>query len=76
MNHSVGTYTDLLLEGNVNVEELDYGCGSSSAPVAVTDICEVYEDDEDCEDQESDEDGDDESDGDGDVKLVEMFHLS
>ena len=26
-NQSVGTYTDLLLGGNFNVEELDYGCG-------------------------------------------------
>ena len=34
------------------------------APIFVTDRCEVYRDDEDCEDQEGDEDGDDESDGD------------
>ena len=43
-NQSVGTYIDLLLGGNVNVEELDYGCGPSSAPVIVTDRCEVNED--------------------------------
>ena len=68
VNQSVGTYIDLLLEGNDNVEELEYGCGLSSSPVAVTDRCEVYRADEDCEDQEGDEDGDDESDGDGDVQ--------
>ena len=68
MNQLVGTYTNLLLGGNNNIEELDYRCGSSSVPVAKTDRCEVYEDDEDCEDQEGDEDGDDESDGDGDVQ--------
>ena len=44
-NQSVGTYIDLLLGGNVNVEQLDYGCGPSSAPVFVTDRCEVNEDD-------------------------------
>ena len=43
-NQSVGTYIDLLLGGNVNVEELDYGCGPSSALVVVTDRCEVNED--------------------------------
>ena len=26
VNQSVGTYTDLLLQGNINVEELNYGC--------------------------------------------------
>ena len=68
MNQSAGTYTDLLPRRNVNVEELDYGCGPSSALVVVTDRCEVYEDDQDCEDEEGVEDGDDESDGDGDVQ--------
>ena len=43
---------------------MNYGCGPSSAPVAVTDRCEVNEDDQDCEDKACDEDGDDESDGD------------
>ena len=57
VNKSLGIYTNLLLEGNDNVEELDYRCGLSSAPVALTDRCEVYGDDEDCEDEE----GDDES---------------
>ena len=61
MNQSLGTYTNLLLGGNDNVEELDYGCEPRSAPVVVTYRCEVYGDD-DCEDQEGDEDGDDESD--------------
>ena len=64
MNQSASTYKNLLLGGNFNVEELDYGCGPSSAPVAVTDRCEVNEDDQDCEDEAGDEDGDDESDGD------------
>ena len=68
VNQSVATYMDLLLGGNFNVEELDYGCGPSSAPVAVTDRCEVNEDDQDCEDEGGDEDGDNESDGDGDVQ--------
>ena len=49
MNQSVGTYTNLLLGGNFNVKELDYGCGPSSAPVAITNRCEVNEDDQDCE---------------------------
>ena len=30
VNQSVGTYTNLLLGGNFNVEELDYGCGPNS----------------------------------------------
>ena len=68
MNQSTGTYTNLLLRGNFNVEELDYGCGPSSTPIVVTDRCEVNKDDQDCEDETSDEDGDDESDGDGDVQ--------
>ena len=29
VNQLAGTYTNLLLEGNFNVEELDYGCGRS-----------------------------------------------
>ena len=53
--------------GNFNVEELDYGCGPSSALVAVIDRCEVNEDNQDCEDEACDEDGDNESDGVGDV---------
>ena len=69
MNQSVGTYTDLLLGGNFNVKELNYGCGPSSALVAVTDRCEVNEDDQDCENEASDEYGDDESDGDGNVQV-------
>ena len=68
VNQSVDTYTDLLLRGNINVKELDYGCGPSSTPVNVEDRCEVNEDDQDCEDDGGDEDGDDESDGDGDVQ--------
>ena len=68
MNQSTSTYTSLLLRGNFNVEKLDYRCGPSSASVAVTDRCEVNEDDQDCEDEAGDEDGDNESDGDGDVQ--------
>ena len=49
VNQSVGTYIDLLLKGNCNVEELDYGYRPSSASVAVTNRCEVNEDDQDCE---------------------------
>ena len=67
MNQLAGTYTNLLFGRNFNVEELDYGGGSSSALVAVTNKCEVNEDDQDCEDEAGDEDGDNESDGDGDV---------
>ena len=48
------------------------------APIFVTDRCEVYGDDEDCEDQEGYEDGDDESDGDvqadGHVSSFLTFH--
>ena len=68
MNHSVGTYTNLLLGGKFNVKELDNGYGPSSTPVAVNDRCEVNEDDQDCEDEAGDEDGDDESDGGGDFQ--------
>ena len=68
VNQSASTYTNLLLGGNFNVEKLDYGCGPSSAPVVVTDRCEVNEDDQDCENEAGDEDGDDESDGDRDVQ--------
>ena len=67
VNQSGGAYTDLLVGGNDNVSELDYGCGPSSTPTPNTDRYEVYGDDEECEDEEandeSDEDGDDESNG-------------
>ena len=49
------TYTNLLLGGNFNIEELDYGCGPSSSPIAITNRCEVNEDDQDCEDETGDE---------------------
>ena len=69
MNQLVGTYTDLLLRGNINVKELDYRCGPSCTPMIVeVDRCEVNEDDQDCEDDGGDEDGDNESVGDGDVQ--------
>ena len=47
---------------------MDHRCGPSSAPIVVTDRCEVNEDDQDCEDEACDEDGDNESDGDEDVQ--------
>ena len=48
---------------------MDYGCGPSSALVALTDRCEVYGDDEDGDAEDcKDEEGDDESEGDGDVQ--------
>ena len=81
VNQSMGAYTDLLVAGNDNVAELDYGCGLSNAPAPDIDRCEVYGDDEDCEDEEandeSDEDGDDESNRDIDVQAyghVSSFH--
>ena len=55
---------------------MDYGCGPSSALVAITDRCEVYGDDEDYENQESDEDGDNERDGNGDVRVDRHVRLS
>ena len=42
---------------------MDYGCGPSSAPIVVTDRCEIKEDYQDCENEAGDEDRDDESDG-------------
>ena len=68
MNRLAGTYTNILLGGNFNIEELDYGCGPGSALIVVIDRCEVNEDDQDCEDEAGDKDGDNESDGDGDVQ--------
>ena len=69
VNQSAGTYTNLLLGGNFNIEEFDYGCRPSSSPFVVTDRCEVNKDGQDCEDEAGDEDGDDESDGDGEVRV-------
>ena len=46
MNQSVGTYTNLLLRININIEELDYGCGPNYAPMNVgVDSWEVNKDD-------------------------------
>ena len=53
VNQSTGTYTNLLLGGNFNVEELDYGCDQD---------CEDEASDEDG-DNESDRDGDVRADG-------------
>ena len=73
VNQSVGGYTNLLVHKNDNVEEFDYGRGTSSGLVPNTDICGVYGDDEDCEYEEakdeSDEDVDDECNGDLDVQV-------
>ena len=66
----IGTYIDLLLRRNDNVEELDYGCRPSSTPIVVTDRCEVYRDDEGYEDKE----GDDKSDGDEHVLFFLTIH--
>ena len=81
MNQSMGANTDLLVGGNDNVANLDYGCGPSSALTPDIDKCEVYGDDEDCEDEEandeSNEDSDDESNGNICVKAnghLSSFH--
>ena len=54
---------------------MDYGCGPSSAPITITDRCEVNEDDQDCEDETGDEDGDDESDGNGEGDRDVQAHV-
>ncbi|RVW84511.1 Serine/threonine-protein phosphatase 7 long form-like [Vitis vinifera] len=53
----LGNFTQLLLGQNDNVEEFEYGCGPSSAPVAMTYECRVDEDEdeEECESQEGDD---------------------
>nr|CAN72488.1 hypothetical protein VITISV_020886 [Vitis vinifera] len=60
----LGNFTHLLLGENDNVEEFEYGCGPSSAPVAMTYECRAYENDEECESQE----GDDQSEREEDVQ--------
>ena len=45
----LGNLTHLLLGENDNVEEFEYGCGPSSAPVAMTYECREDEDEEECE---------------------------
>ena len=35
----LGNFTHLLVGENDNVEELDYGCGPNSAPIAMTSRC-------------------------------------
>ena len=42
----LGNFTQLLLGENDNVEEFEYGCGPSSAPVAMTYECRADEDEE------------------------------
>ncbi|RVW12194.1 hypothetical protein CK203_084241 [Vitis vinifera] len=51
----LGNFTQLLLGQNDNVEEFEYGCGPSSAPVAMTYECRADEDEEECESQEGDD---------------------
>ena len=70
VNQSVDAYIDLLVGGNDNVAQLDYGYGSSSAPAPNTNRCEVYGNDEYYEDEE----GNDESNGDIAVQANE--HIS
>ena len=41
VNQYVGAYTDLLVGGNDNIAELEYGCRPSSAPAPDTNRCEV-----------------------------------
>ncbi|RVW94353.1 hypothetical protein CK203_037904 [Vitis vinifera] len=52
----LGNFTQLLLGQNDNVEEFEYGCGPSSAPIAMTYECRADEDEEECESQEDPED--------------------
>ena len=51
----LGNFTHLLPWENDNVEEFEYGCGPSSAPVAMTYECKADEDEEECESQEGDD---------------------
>ena len=51
----LGNFTQLLLEDNDNVEEFEYGCGPSSASIAMTYECRANEDEEECESQEGDD---------------------
>ena len=51
----LGNFTHLLVGENDNVEELDYGCGPNSAPIAMTYRCKANEDDKECELQEDDD---------------------
>ena len=51
----LGNFTQLLLKENDNVEEFEYGCGPSSASVAMTYECRADEDEEECESQEGDD---------------------
>ncbi|KAL6313700.1 hypothetical protein AAG906_010118 [Vitis piasezkii] len=51
----LGNFTQLLLGQNDNVEEFEYGCGPSSAPIAMTYECRADEDEEECESQEGDD---------------------
>ncbi|RVW82581.1 Serine/threonine-protein phosphatase 7 long form-like [Vitis vinifera] len=51
----LGNLTQLLLGQNDNVEEFEYDCGPSSAPVAMTYECRANENEEECESQEGDD---------------------
>ena len=83
----LGNFTQLLLRQNDNVEEFEYGCRPSSAPIAMTYECRADEEEEECESQE----GDDQSERAEDVQhdghevfrfrmrktiMLMLFHLS
>ena len=51
----LGNLTQLLLGQNDNVEEFEYDCGPSSAPVAMTYECRANENEKECESQEGDD---------------------
>ena len=51
----LGNFTQLLLGQNDIVEEFEYGCGPSSALVAMTYECRADEVEEECESQEGDD---------------------
>ena len=83
----LGNFTQLLLKENDNVEEFEYGCGPSSASVAITYECKANEDEEECESQEGDDQSeraeDIQHDGHGVFEFINeensnvmLFHLS
>ncbi|WJZ81594.1 hypothetical protein VitviT2T_001430 [Vitis vinifera] len=71
----LGNFTQLLLGQNDNVEEFEYGCGPSSAPVAMTYECRADENEEECESQEGDDQSeraeDVQHDGDGVFEFID-----
>ena len=75
----LGNFTQLLLGQNDNVEEFEYGCGPSSAPVAMTYECRADEDEDEDEEECESQEGDDQSeraediqhDGDGVFEFID-----